>query len=157
MAYVGTRINVGRLSVRNPKYPSEPDFVSSMREQMLELQHILNELFDQIEGASPQIMLNALEPTFAISQYLCPVDTGDLKASGYLEITSARTGGTRVEIGYGRGGNPYYAVYVHEMTSMYHKPPTMAKWLQAAVMGDMDNIFSRLKDGYRTALQGGGQ
>lgn len=154
MGYVGTRINVGKLSVRNPKYPSEPNFVSDMRSQMLELQHILDEVFDQIEGISPQIMLNALGPTFAISQHLCPVDTGALKASGYLEITSARTGGTRVEIGYGRGGNPFYAVYVHEMTSIYHKPPTMAKWLQAAVMGDLDNIFARLREGYRSAMVG---
>ncbi len=152
MAYVGTRINVGRLSVRNPVYPSEPGYVRDMRDQMLQLQHILNDLFDDLEGASPDIMLDALQPTFAISQYLCPVDTGALKTSGYLEITNARTGGTRVEIGYGRGGQPFYAVYVHEATWIPHKYPTISKWLQAAVMGDLDNITKRLYSGYRVAL-----
>lgn len=152
MAYVGTRINVGKLSVRRPMYPSESGYVSQMRSQMLELQHILNDLFDAMEYASPDIMLAALGPTFEISKVLCPKDTGALVESGYLETTSTAKGATRVEIGYARGGNPSYAIYVHEMTEYNHAPPTMAKWLQAAVMGDLDNIFKRLRDGYQSSM-----
>ncbi|MEB3012856.1 hypothetical protein VJI77_07640, partial [Parvimonas sp. D2] len=46
-------------------------------------------------------------------------------------------------IGFGRGGNPSYAVYVHEMP-FAHKAPTRSKFLQAALDEDMGEIESKL-------------
>jgi hypothetical protein len=105
-------------------------------------------IFDQFEEASEEIMLEALEPTMALADSYCPVDTGAMLASGYLEVTTFR-GKPRVEIGYGKGGVPDYTAYVHENMEMSHDPPTRAKWLQAAVMEDLGGIYSRLGAGYK--------
>lgn len=112
------------------------------------------DILDQFEQASEDLMLEALEPTFELSKKYCPVDTGDLVASGYLEKVGFR-GKPRVEIGYGRGGNPDYAAYVHEMVDIPHVAPTRSKWLQAAVMEDLDNIYNRLGASYRAFMNGG--
>lgn len=114
-------------------------------------EQILN-IFDQFEEASEEIMLEALEPTKELADSYCPVDTGRMLASGYLEVTTFR-GKPRVEIGYGRGGTPDYTAYVHENMEMPHDPPTRAKWLQAAVMEDLGGIYSRLATGYKRFMR----
>lgn len=121
------------------------------------LSDMLIGILDQVYDASEEIMLEALEPTFEKSQMYCPVETGKLKNSGYLEVNAFR-GNPRVEIGYGFGGSPKnkmgkpYTAYVHEMLELKHEPPTRAKWLQAAVMEDLDLIMERLSIGYKTSL-----
>jgi hypothetical protein len=112
-----------------------------------DLQDAFQSLIDQFEGVTPEIMLNAVQPTFQKSQEYCPTDTGALKSSGYAEITSTARGG-RVEVGYAKGGSPPYAVYVHENLSNFHRPPTRAKWLQAAMLEDLTSIFTRIQNGY---------
>ena len=112
------------------------------------------DIFDQFEQASEDLMLEALEPTFELSKKYCPKDTGALVASGYLEKVGFR-GKPRVELGYGRGGTPDYAAYVHEMVDIPHQSPTRSKWLQAAVMEDLDNIYLRLGAGYLAFMNGG--
>jgi hypothetical protein len=114
---------------------------------------ILSDIFDQFEGASEELMIEAMEPTFTKSQEYCPTASGVMRASGYLEKTGFR-GKPRVEIGYGRGGYPHYTVYVHEMTGIFHEPPTRSKWLQAAVMEDTDAIYERLGRGYKAFMNG---
>jgi hypothetical protein len=140
-------LRIGKLTVRNPVYPYEPGFVNSIRSQMKELADIISSAFDQMENASPILIKNALEPTFEKSQMYCPVDTGDMLASGYLEAVDTSKGNVRVEMGYGKGGNPPYTVYVHEVPH-YHKPPTRWKWLQAAVNEDMPDMLGRLQAEY---------
>lgn len=105
-------------------------------------------LVDSLEGVTPDILLDALQPTFEKSQEYCPVDTGRLRDSGYLEITSFR-GTPTVEIGYGLGGEPPYTVNVHENLEWRHKYPTRAKWLEVALLEDDAAIQQRIVDAYQ--------
>lgn len=141
------RLVVGKLTVRAPKYPSETGFVESINEQLRELEEILKSVISQVENASPEIMIYALEPTFTKTQYYCPKDTHALVNSGYLEITSSR-GNPRVELGYAKGGRPPYAAYVHERLDIMHKHPTRAKWVQSAMFEDLIQIQDRLRSAY---------
>lgn len=144
-------IRVGKLTSKRALFPTEPGYIEQMKATTKELEDILFQLMQDIVDASPAAMVNALQPTFEKSQVYCPLDTGDLRASGYLEVTQFR-GNPRVELGYARGGNPSYGVVVHENTSFYHKPPTRSKWLQAAMMEDLPMIYSRLGAEYKAGL-----
>lgn len=117
----------------------------------------LNDILNQFEdpNINGDLIYEALVPTKKLADTYCPVDTGRMKASGYLEKTSFR-GNAVVEIGYGRGGDPDYTAYVHEMIDIPHAAPTRAKWLQAAVMEDMEGIRERINQEYRTFFNGSG-
>lgn len=143
-----SQINVGKLHSRQPKWPSEPDYVESIRTQFKHLQLLLANAFKQVEDATPEILLDVLQPTFAKSQVYCPKLTHKLVNSGYLVITKFR-GSPRVEMGYGRGGDPFYAAYVHERVDIPHRPPTRSKFLQAAMQEDIRYIRVRLEKRYR--------
>lgn len=108
---------------------------------------ILN-IFDQFEDATPEIMLEAMQPTFEKSQLYTPVDTGALQESGYLEIIGHGKNAI-VQIGYGKGGRPDYTVYVHEAVDIPHRAPGRAKFLQSAVMEDLGQIYANLGLGYK--------
>jgi len=105
-------------------------------------------LIKTMEDATPEVLFNALVPTYAKSKAYCPEDTGALKASGYLEVTSFR-GIPTVEIGYGRGGVPTYTGAVHENMEWRHKEPTRAKWLQEALGEDAALIQRRITAAYK--------
>lgn len=98
---------------------------------------------------SAEILREALEPTFVKSQEYCPKQTGALVNSGYLEVQQSRNG-AQAAMGYGRGGSPYYTVYVHEVPR-FHPEPTRWKWLQFALQEDADSIKSRILDGVSRA------
>lgn len=133
------QLRVGKLRTSSLKYPSEASFVSSINAQMQVVTNELNSIFDQIDGASASILLEAVQPTFRKAQEYCPKKTNDLVNSGYAEITD-RGKYSRVEVGFARGGNPPYGVFVHEMTSYHHEPPTRSKFLQAAMMEDFGQL-----------------
>lgn len=97
---------------------------------------------------SPEIMRDSLKPVLVKAIYYCPKDTGELASSAYLEIRKFR-GSPRVEIGFGRGGKPFYALYVHEALDHHHEPPTSAKFLSRAIFEDLEGIRQRLIAGYR--------
>jgi hypothetical protein len=143
----------GKLRVSKPVYPSEPGYVAAVNAQMKELATILQSVFDQFEAVSPNVCLEAVQPTFELSQYYVPVKTSDLKNSGYCEITGSK--GRVVEVGYAKGGSPHYAMYVHEILEYHHEPPTRSKFLQAAMMEDLSNIYQRLSWSYAEFMQGG--
>jgi len=149
MAFTGVKLHVGRVTVRSPKYPSEPGFVEAIRKGMRDLQKNMLYIIQQFEDVTPEFMVEALQPIFDESQILVPVDTGDLKASGYLEIVSGRTGDIWVDMGYGRNNKPDYAAYVHEMVQIPHKPPTQAKFLEKPVNDGMLNIIDTLAAKYK--------
>lgn len=88
----------------------------------------------RVMAVVPRASRNAMMPVFLKSQIYCPKDTGALVDSGYLEMTDRLgiNGGPVVEVGYGRNGSPYYALVVHEVLTVKHKPPTRSKFLQAA-------------------------
>lgn len=144
-------IGVG-LKRGGTKFPSEAGYVADVNRQCKELEDILIDVFKQFEDVSEDIMIDALRPTFSKARDIyCPKDSGDLRASGYLEKASFR-GKPRVEIGFGRSGKPRYTVYVHEMLNFRHEPPTRAKFLQAAVFEDLNDIYLRLGREYKSFM-----
>lgn len=141
--------NIGKTRIRGSgRFPSEKAITSSMQKSGKRITDALLNIFDQFEAVSEEVMIQALEPTLELADYYCPVDTGDLLESHYLEGTGTPSN-PRVEIGYGRRGVPYYAAYVHEMVGIPHAEPTRSKWLQAAVMEDLENIYNRVGAGYK--------
>lgn len=110
-----------------------------------------NKLVRHMQDITPQILFDALEPTFEKSQEYCPYDTGALRDSGYLRIV--QTGQKAiVQIGYGFGGEPPYATEVHENLEWHHKAPTRAKWLQVALEEDAGDIQKRIDAAYREVM-----
>jgi hypothetical protein len=103
-----------------------------------------------METESPDVLLEALEPAFDLSQYYCPVATGAMKDSGYLVIAQRGQYPT-VEIGYGKFGKPPYTVAVHENMEWKHKNPTRSKWLQTALAEEASEIQQRITLGYKKA------
>jgi hypothetical protein len=91
------------------------------------------------EVVLPESMVEALQPTLELSQEYCPIETGELRASGYVEAR-----GRTAEIGYGKDGMAPYAVLVHENPKFYHTPPTQSKFLQRAMDEDYFKILGRL-------------
>lgn len=142
------RLVMGKTNVRTTGYPSEAGFVRQVNEGMKEITNNLLYCLDQFEGASAEIMYDALKPTFDKTQIYCPHRSGALRDSGYLEIVQWR-GTPQVQMGYAKGGNPDYAVYVHEMVEIPHVAPTRAKWVEVAVNEDFGGIIDRIADGYR--------
>lgn len=100
---------------------------------------------DHMHDQMPEILVEALKPTFEKSQGYVPVKTGDLKKSGYLRTRQLKTR-TIAEVGYALGGRPFYGVFVHEDLQAFHQPPTRAKFLQAALEEDSDQIERRIRD-----------
>ena len=79
------------------------------------------------------------------SQKLCPVEHGFLRGSGYVTDPVIMADGTiLISVGY----SSEYAVYVHEIVTNYHKPPTMAKFLELPLIFRRDrmlrNIIARI-------------
>lgn len=140
--------SVGRRSTLSSS-PHKADS-NSARAGFANVMKNYEKLVAHLHNVSAQVIYEALEPTFRKSQSYCPTDTGTLKASGYIEITDFRNTPT-VEIGYGRGGFPDYAVTVHENLEWRHKAPTRAKWLQIALQEDASEIQQRIVSGYKRA------
>jgi hypothetical protein len=55
-----------------------------------------------------------------------------------------------VEIGYAKGGDPSYAIPVHEDVEVAHEPPTSAKFLEGPINEDWGNITLRIAQGMKT-------
>ncbi len=142
------RFAVGRTNIRNIDLSAGAAAGRELNDAFTSMAKDFGWYVDQLEGFLPEDLKSALEPTFELSQEYVPVQTGDLKESGYLEVESFRNG-ARVEMGYGRNGIPDYAIHVHEDTFAQHAEPTRAKFLQAAVDEDYNNILQRVTDSLR--------
>jgi hypothetical protein len=147
------RLNVGKIRSTGTKYPWEPGYVAAVQAQCDDLTKIVKSICDQFENVSPELLIDALRPTFEKSKVYCPKDTHRLVNSAYLESVGYR-GQPRVEMGFARGGDPYYAVLVHENLEMKHKPPEQAKFLERAVDEDIADIAIRIGDNYRKFMNG---
>lgn len=139
---------VGRKVLRGSFSGDYRQSQMNVRASMAQVISNYQKLVDALGDSTPEILLEALEPTFEKSQEYCPEDTGRLKSSGYLEITQFR-GTPTVEIGYGRGGQPEYTVAVHENLEWRHKAPTRAKWLEVALTEDDKEIEQRIASAYK--------
>ena len=138
-------IQVGRQRVTVAASPSEAGYIRSIRKQMDAIRKNMQKLIVGIENATPHAIKFGLEPIFEESQRLVPVDTGDLKASGYVEVrTEGRSGRVRAEIGYGLHGKPHYAGFVHEMIHIPHAGATQAKYLEAAINKHIGDYVRRV-------------
>lgn len=142
------KARIGRQRLTGTVDPTEASYTRSIREQMRVIEQNVTNFFSSVKSATPTVLKEALQPTFEKSQTYVPVDTGDLKESGYLEV-SQKGDLIRAEIGYGKAGDPFYAAYVHERTDVAHAAPTRSKFLQAAVMEDMQKLNRRLVAAYR--------
>lgn len=149
------KLNIGaqRMPSGSPGNPAGPNYVQNMLAQSKSLTDNILAVINQFKDATPDIIYEALEPTLELSLVYCPIDTGALRASAYLEITEFR-GKPRVELGYARGSDPEYAVAVHENLEWRHEPPTRSKFLQAAVDEDIGNIEARLIAAYQEMVDG---
>jgi len=132
--------NVGRVRVTVAAKPSEGGYIRSIREQMKTIIGNVQRVIDRIEKVTPEALVFGVQPIFDKSQELVPVDTGDLKASGFIE-TRPTSAGVGVFVGYGRFGRPFYAGFVHERLDLRHAAGKQAKFLEAAVnqhLGDFE-------------------
>lgn len=142
---------MGRKQIRgNTAYGSSQAALNAQfQASMSEVLQGLREFISHIEGITPDVLIEALEPTFGKALERTPVKTRALRNSGYLEARSYR-GGAEVEIGFGRGGSPTYSIYVHEMP-FWHEPPTQDKFLQSAIDEDYFTILSSIPRLFREA------
>ncbi len=120
-----------------------------LRRQFKELEGVIADFASHMTDMSPEVLKEAMAPTFALSQLYCPKDTGELVSSGFLEVEKGRKGAA-LAMGYARASSPHYAVYVHEVP-MRHKDPTSWKFMQRALQEDGGNVQQRIIDGYRRA------
>ena len=141
----------GRRRVSANLDATSAGFAKSMRASMQQIIDNYQDFVDSVEEVTPQVLMNSLEPTFQKSQNYCPVDSGKMKASGYLIDTTFR-GHPRVELGYGKNGEPDYTARQHEDLEFRHKAPTRAKWLQSALEEDAQDVQQRIIDGMKGAV-----
>lgn len=145
---VGIKLKVGKVSVKTTGYSSEAAFVKQVNDGMKQIEKSLADVLGQFADVTPEIMLDAMRPMFEKSQEYVPVRGGTLRRSGYLEIVERR-GRPTVEIGYAKGGNPDYAVFVHEMVEIPHVSPTRSKYLEAAVNEEVGQTIDKLVANYK--------
>jgi len=140
----GKMSNKFRASIRTNRFSgaSGAAFQKSVHDSMQDVISEYKAFLDFIGGVTPEIIRSALEPTFDLSQQYVPVEFGTLRDSGFLEITKDGT----VVMGYGKGGVPDYAPFVHERMDQEHQPPTRSKFLQAALDEDFTNVVQRIEE-----------
>ncbi len=129
MAARRARFRVGRQRLNSGVTSSDAGYTRDIRRQMKGIEGSYTRFLKTVDAATEAAVRAALQPVFDASQDLVPVDTGKLKASGYL-VTRMSRGRIVGEVGYGKGGNPHWAPRVHEDLDVFHEPPTQAKFLE---------------------------
>lgn len=139
MAKVNFRPFMGSRYVRNTQGASTQALTAQFRQQIGGILDALGEFIDDFDNLVPEAIVEVLEPTLGKAIEYCPKKTGELVDSAYLEVDSVRRKHV-VAIGFGKGGQPDYAVFVHEMP-FKHEEPTRSKFLQAALDEDYFQII----------------
>lgn len=135
MAGVRTfRPHMGSRQARASYGASNQALTADFRAGMAAVLQNYSDFVEHMEGVTPEVLRQAISPTMDKAVRYCPKDSGALANSKFLEVESRR-GQHVVAIGFGRGGQPGYAVYVHELPYA-HDAPTRSKFLQAAVDED---------------------
>lgn len=135
------KLSVGRQFVQAGNTSASGFLSRQARKQFDAVEANFAKFVQHMGDQAPEILKEAMEPTFEKSKVYCPKETGALVNSGYMEVEKFR-GGARLELGYAKGNSPDYAIYAHEMPYA-HDAPTRSKWLQAAVDEDRDDIQKR--------------
>ena len=90
--------------------------------------------------AADRLLGKITNELFLESQFLVPVDTGDLKNSGYV-LREKRGTGVSFKIVY----DEKYAVFVHEMEHIFHEPPTSAKYVEIPLTRNRNRIVDEIE------------
>ena len=141
------RSSVGLQRIGKNVSSSQASYTRDVRAAMDNIIKNYEAVISDIKGATNAVLKEALTPTFEKAKEYTPKDTEALVNSGYLEV-KGRGANAKAEIGFGKGGKPFYAVYVHERTDLHHASPTRAKFLQGALEEDLPKLLPRLKDAY---------
>lgn len=144
------KASIGLRRIPKPTRASIAGATRDVRKQMKVIQSNIQAVIKGVEGATPQAVRDGLRPIFLESLKLTPLDTGDLRRSGFLNVTE-RSGEIFGEIGYAKGGKPFYAVFVHENLAFFHKAPTQAKYLEEAVNRKIGGLKRRIMKSLRAA------
>lgn len=86
------------------------------------------------------------------SKELVPVDTGNLRDSGTVQLPRQESTAVVQELGYGGPAAPY-AIFVHENTVVFHKVG-MAKFLEVPFRQAQRGMSDRIASGMRKSLKG---
>jgi hypothetical protein len=131
--------------------------------QLADLLKGLNSFVRHLELEGSHVVYNAFLPAFNKSKIYCPRTEGGsrgtpihLVESARLEVAEQRGNSSKVTatISYGHNGNPFYAVYVHEIMKYRHEPPTRAKFLEIAIREELPAIERALVEGGRRMAGG---
>ncbi len=106
-----------------------------------------SQFLDKLKAATPEIVHNALKPTFKRAQYYVPEKTGALWESGKLTYGVNDSGRAFASITFGND-EAWYAALVHEFVWQQHEAPTRSKYLQAAMEENIDGIMKSLQVDY---------
>lgn len=96
----------------------------------------LNKEFARIENLTIEGLLEAGFKVLAVAQERAPVDTGNLKGSGFVR----KEGKLGVSVGFSAA----YAIYVHENLEAHHDTG-QAKFLESALRDNRDAIIRILQ------------
>ena len=136
------KVFMGRQNLSSSGTTSEHALNRQFNASLGDILENLNDFVAHMDNVSADILVEVLEPTFGKAIEYCPKDSHDLVNSAYLESEKFR-GGARAMMGFGKGGKPTYAIYVHEMPYQ-HAAPTRSKFLEAALDEDYFTILKRI-------------
>lgn len=145
------RMVIGHQKMTRRISVTEANYVEVIREQTKTVIDNMEKVIAHVNDVSAEALTYGLKPIYDESQKLVPVDTGRLKRSGYYEVRKFKRGPV-AEIGYGRYGDPHYALYVHEIP-MVHLPPTTFKFLEKAVDARIEDFRRRVEMFMKRSLQ----
>ncbi len=104
------------------------------------VQALKREMYQEAQGIMTQ------------SKELVPVDTGNLRDSGTVQLPREEGGAIVQELGFGGPAAPY-AIFVHENTVVFHKVG-MAKFLEIPFRQAQRGMAARIADGMSKTLKG---
>ena len=141
MVTVRGSIGLKRIPRSTPRTAAEA--TRNTRKQFKVLRDNLLKSIQYIEGITAPALEEAMKPIFQESQRLVPKDTLKLMRSGFIDTGTFR-GQPAVNMGYGAGGTPKYAVFVHEDLNAKHENGTQAKFLEEPYKKQLNQIAGRV-------------
>ena len=107
------------------------------------IDNVLRNLNKEIKGIENRTQAGVTAAALKVkaeSMKLTPVDTGNLKASAYVNFPAIKNIPS-AEIGY----TASYAVFVHEINNNYIAPGTQWKFLETALFSNQKEILNIIK------------